>query len=471
MIIQNHCSNKNFLPNGIIHRSLNSYLRTVLYGVVPSFIVSNQASRAKPHKHSKSRRMSKFASFVLTEMMHMEMELDILKISVSIFVDNDKISQQRKNAAKERKFRQRKSWAAFQSNLTDRQFRRYFRMSKECFDLLCDRIKSNVGEREFKSEVYLKQLLDSDLKSNNILKAHKETTGGFISGEIKLALILRLLAGGCYLDLALLFEMGFTYSYVVFHNVIGNWILDDRFVKIDGAEYCSDVEWISSVALDFSRGSKGVINGCIGALDGWIVKIIKPRKSDGVHNPSSFFSRKGFFGINVQAIVDKKKRILYRSIQHRGAEHDSTAFKNSSFYKWLVENWPALGRLGFYFVGDSAYSLKSFLLTPYDNVMHGSHEDNYNFFHSSSRITVECAFGEVDLRWGIFWKPLRFSLVHNCRVIDAAMRLHNFIVDFRENTRETTVMEVIEREVFDDDVRRFLAVQANVDESGVQGGE
>ena len=128
------------------------------------------------------------------------------------------------------------------------------------------------------------------------------------------------------------------------------------------------------------------------------MKIIKPRKSYGVHNPSSFFSRKGFFGINVQEIVDKNKKILYRYIQHRGADNDFTKSKNSRFYKWLVENWLMLGRRGFYFFGDSAYSLKSFLLTPYDNVIHGSHEDNYNFFHSPSRITVECVFGKVDLR-------------------------------------------------------------------------
>jgi len=111
---------------------------------------------------------------------------------------------------------------------------------------------------------------------------------------------------------------------------------------------------------------------CIAAIDGWIVKIIKPRKSDGVHNPSSFFSRNGFFGINFQAIVDKRKWILYRSIQHHGAEHDSTAFKNISFYKRLMENWKMLGSYGFYFVGDSAYSLESFHLTPFDNLMHGS---------------------------------------------------------------------------------------------------
>ena len=73
------------------------------------------------------------------------------------------------------------------------------------------------------------------MKSTNILRAPEESTGGFIYGEIKLALTLRLLAGGSYLDLSLLFEMGFTYSCVVFHDVTGNWILDDIFLKIDGA--------------------------------------------------------------------------------------------------------------------------------------------------------------------------------------------------------------------------------------------
>jgi hypothetical protein len=40
-----------------------------------------------------------------------------------------------------------------------------------------------------------------------MMKAHIATYGGFICGEIKLALVLHLLAGGSYLDLALLFEM------------------------------------------------------------------------------------------------------------------------------------------------------------------------------------------------------------------------------------------------------------------------
>ena len=61
---------------------------------------------------------------------------------------------------------------------------------------------------------------------------------------------------------------------------------------------------------------------------------------------------------------------------------------------------------GLYILGDSAYSLESFLLCPYLQPMSKSAEDAFNFYHFSARITVECAFGEIDLRWGIFWKRL-----------------------------------------------------------------
>lgn len=83
---------------------------------------------------------------------------------------------------------------------------------------------------------------------------------------------------------------------------------------------------------------------------------------------------------------------------------------------------------GLYILGDSAYALRPFLLTPYDNANHGTPEDVYNYYHSSNRIFVECAFGEIDARWGILWSPLRFSLQYNINVIDATMRLHNYIV-------------------------------------------
>ena len=33
----------------------------------------------------------------------------------------------------------------------------------------------------------------------------------------------------------------------------------------------------------------------------------------------------------------------------------------------------------FYLIGDSAYALQSFLITPYDNAMHGTQEDDFIF--------------------------------------------------------------------------------------------
>ncbi|KAL7428165.1 hypothetical protein ACHAXH_000771 [Discostella pseudostelligera] len=58
-------------------------------------------------------------------------------------------------------------------------------------------------------------------------------------------------------------------------------------------------------------------------------------------------------------ITDKMCRQLLT--RGRGAEHDSTAFKNSSLYTWLVNNWNTLKEKGYYLIGDSVYSIRSFL--------------------------------------------------------------------------------------------------------------
>jgi len=53
-------------------------------------------------------------------------------------------------------------------------------------------------------------------------------------------------------------------------------------------------------------------------------------------------------------------------------------------------------------------------------------KDSFNFYHSRLRITIERCFGIFIQRFGIFWKPLRFSLKIIMKIIEAACRLHNF---------------------------------------------
>ena len=88
-------------------------------------------------------------------------------------------------------------------------------------------------------------------------------------------------------------------------------------------------------------------------------------------------------------------------------------------------------------MGDSAYAIRSYLLTPFDNADAGSSEDTFNFFLSNMRIYVECTFGEIDRRWGILWKPLQGKLDNHKYTIDSCLRLHNFIVNYREEEKET----------------------------------
>ena len=102
------------------------------------------------------------------------------------------------------------------------------------------------------------------------------------------------------------------------------------------------------------------------------------------------------------AIVDKKKRVLYRVIESHGAEHDSTAFKNSALYEWLMGNWKHLMEKGLYFIGDSAYNLKSFLLTPFDNAFHGATEDYYNVFSTLHLKLVSSVHLEKLISDGVF---------------------------------------------------------------------
>ena len=59
------------------------------------------------------------------------------------------------------------------------------------------------------------------------------------------------------------------------YESFNEWILDDRLVKINGIVFCEDEEHMGKVAREFAKKSNFIIDGCIGAIDGWIVKIKK----------------------------------------------------------------------------------------------------------------------------------------------------------------------------------------------------
>ena len=94
--------------------------------------------------------------------------------------------------AHKRRKKKRIHWSTVNLVISDRQFRRIFWMNRDCFNCLCQRIICSVGEREFKSEAYIDAFLK---EKDSIYIENIETIGGYLSGEVKFAALLRLLAG------------------------------------------------------------------------------------------------------------------------------------------------------------------------------------------------------------------------------------------------------------------------------------
>ena len=326
---------------------------------------------------------------------------------------------------------QRKKWSLEQKRFSDTLFYRLFRMYRACFLQLCLDIEAEVGTKEFKSEQYLQHLDTTAImdRTSSAYHARKHTSGDTISGEWKVALTLRMMAGATYLDMYLWSNVSTFHICKIFNHVTKNWINAALSIDIYD-DVMGNENKLHEIINAFSKTSDGILTGCIGALDGWLVPILCPKLSE-VNNPGKYFARKGFYALNVQVICDKEKRVTWRSIGQIGSIHDSRAFNITSLAAYLKRNVQKFIEAGVYFVGDSAYALRPYLLTPYDNAGPGSKDDVFNYFLSRNRIYVECVFGEVNRRFGIFWRPLEGSLERHVSTIDAALKLHNYIVEYR----------------------------------------
>jgi hypothetical protein len=133
--------------------------------------------------------------------------------------------------------------------------------------------------------------------------------------------------------------------------------------------------------------------GCVGAIDGLIIKILRPSKR--FHRcPQSFFcGRYRCFGIAFQVIVGPDCEFLWSHGNAPGSVHDSTAFGMSQLYTALQNGQMDVR---FHLAGDGAYADESWLFTPYAEPRSGklsTDKDTFNYVHASHRQCVERAFG------------------------------------------------------------------------------
>jgi hypothetical protein len=281
------------------------------------------------------------------------------------------------------------SFEELSSSMTDRFFRRMYRMPRNVFYKLLEKLEESV----------------------------KRSTRPALAA--KLSMCLRWLAGGSYIDSAVFHRVGVSSFFASCDDVLTliNESLHITFIP-------ADKENNGKQSRAFGRGISP-LSGRVGAIDGHAVRIAEPRGIE-VPNPSSYYNRKGFFAIVVQSMCDASYRFSFISAIASGSIHDNVAFRMSALYDILKAGDLAPG---YWIAGDDAYVCAESLLTPQPGRNLSEAKDCFNHWQSSARILIEQAFGILVSRWGVLWRPLRTSVAKSTLIIVTLAKLHNFIID------------------------------------------
>ena len=133
----------------------------------------------------------------------------------------------------------------------------------------------------------------------------------------------------------------------------------------------------------------------IGAIDGSHIPI-KPPTVDA----EQYYNRKKFPSIILQAVCDQNLHFLDVYCGWPGSVHDSRILKNSPLFIKTSENKEEQFPANTHSIGDSAFGISKWLLTPYKDFGNVSNDQKrYNFIHSSGRIFIERAFGTLKGRF------------------------------------------------------------------------
>ena len=124
----------------------------------------------------------------------------------------------------------------------------------------------------------------------------------------------------------------------------------------------------------------------LGCVDGTFIRVKKPAL-----NTSEFICRKGFPALNVQIFAGPDYKIHDSIVKWPGATNDARMFRQSDLKHKLASS--TMGCV----LGDSAYALTSYCLTPYANPA-DRNQMQFNKAHRCTQVTVEQTIGILKSR-------------------------------------------------------------------------
>ena len=185
---------------------------------------------------------------------------------------------------------------------------------------------------------------------------------------------------------------------------------------------------------------------CIGAIDGSHIYIASPSNTIVA---ADHRNRNKSFSILLQGVVDSKCYFTSINTGPPGSLHDSAHFKSSELYRKVEQGimggfhddplrWPSGLPFPPYIVADRGYPLLSWCITPFKmgpmGVPLSREELWFNRKHSSTRMSVERAFGILKARFKEIGSKTSLKLDFLPTVVHSCCVLHNILLASKDRT-------------------------------------
>ncbi|CAI6009126.1 unnamed protein product [Closterium sp. NIES-65] len=243
-----------------------------------------------------------------------------------------------------------------------------------------------------------------------------------------------LASGISYVDISYLFGI----SKTLCHEVVDVFL--SHFPSVFKAAWVRfpTREELPEMAREFAA-VKGV-PAVVGAVDGTHIHM---KGMEG--HKTEYWTRKSAYAVQLQVTCDARGRIWDYLIGYPGSAHDMRVFKESALLERLQNGDIAPYQI----VGDAAYPLREYCLTP----LHAPRGEDlmddwaqtFNYCQSATRMAVERCIGAFKGRWRIFGQRNDCRLWRLLAGAACCIILHNMCEDMQDVRRRNMAWANIPR--------------------------